>query len=65
MEKRSVKQKKAWKNIEITRVKLNPEQAVLSCCDSSTKNEQTGTNQCHDIIPICSPTGSAYNALSS
>ncbi|MCX5751842.1 MAG: hypothetical protein NT099_09350 [Candidatus Saganbacteria bacterium] len=24
--------KKAWKNFEITKVKLNPEQAVLSCC---------------------------------
>ncbi|MFA7115329.1 MAG: hypothetical protein WC214_07735 [Candidatus Omnitrophota bacterium] len=23
-----------WQKIEITKIKLNPEQAVLSCCDS-------------------------------
>ncbi|MCX5751000.1 MAG: hypothetical protein NT099_04980 [Candidatus Saganbacteria bacterium] len=27
--------KKVWKNFEIIKVKLNPEQAVLSCCNSS------------------------------
>lgn len=24
--------KKRWKSFEVTKVKLNPEQAVLSCC---------------------------------
>ena len=27
-----LKTKKEWKNMEINRVRLNPEQAVLSCC---------------------------------
>ncbi|MDD5441210.1 MAG: hypothetical protein PHZ27_03260 [Candidatus Omnitrophica bacterium] len=31
MKRKSTKQK--WLNPEMTRVKLNPEQAVLSCCD--------------------------------
>ncbi len=35
--------KKKWKDFEITKVKLNPEQAVLSCCavevDKANKNE--------------------------
>ena len=26
-----------WKTMEIMKVKLNPEQAVLSCCDSDIK----------------------------
>ena len=31
----------------ITRIKLNPEQAVLSCCNSTVKLKQTVNNQCH------------------
>ena len=31
------KQKKRFLPMEITRIKLNPEQAVLSCCDASSK----------------------------
>lgn len=38
--------KKAWKKMEITRVKLNPEQAVLSCCDVSVKGRVTDVTQC-------------------
>jgi len=30
--KASLSPKKKWIDMEITRVKLNPEQAVLSCC---------------------------------
>ncbi|MCX5751002.1 MAG: hypothetical protein NT099_04990 [Candidatus Saganbacteria bacterium] len=33
-----MKKKKAWKDFEIAKVKLNPEQAVLSCCESSGKH---------------------------
>lgn len=30
-------EKKKWVDFEITKVKLNPEQAVLSCCESVSK----------------------------
>jgi len=35
-----------WKSMEISRVKLNPEQAVLSCCSGEGKAEATGTMTC-------------------
>ena len=34
------KKKLPWIPSEILRVPLNPEQAVLSCCDSGTKTHQ-------------------------
>lgn len=37
--------RKAWKSFEITKVRLNPEQAVLSCCDATGKSDGT-LNQC-------------------
>ena len=45
--KKSSKQK--WQKPELTRVKLNPEQAVLSCCDSINKDNNIGSNQCNDV----------------
>jgi len=36
--------------MKITRVKLNPEQAVLSCCDNNVRAEITG-KQCFDTCP--------------
>lgn len=30
--------KREWKDMEITRVKLNPEQAVLTCCDTTNRS---------------------------
>jgi hypothetical protein len=29
--------KRAWKNFKVTRIKLNPEQAVLACCAHAAK----------------------------
>lgn len=41
--------KMRWVNMEITRIKLNPEQAVLSCCQSNTRNchSPNGWEQCN------------------
>jgi len=64
------KKKLKWKPIEITRVKLSPEQAVLACCDSVTKGKFQSftdadgvprTNQC---TPETCP-GSGPGQLSS
>jgi len=32
-----------WKSMEMMRVKLNPEQAVLSCCDQPNRGVDGGT----------------------
>jgi hypothetical protein len=51
-----LKTKKIWKNIEITKVKLNPEQAVLSCCDSSNRRNwmsDGGRNACENVFMPC------------
>ena len=40
--------KKKWVDFEITKVKLNPEQAVLSCCDSTDKSILVEEYQCTD-----------------
>jgi len=38
----------------ITRVKLNPEQAVLACCSAATiKGQIRGTNQCNRRSASC------------
>ena len=34
--------KKAWRVFEITKVKLNPEQAVLSCCQGDGRDFASG-----------------------
>ena len=65
MAKKKQVKKKKFTNMEITRVKMNPEQAVLTCCDSSAR-AQVGTYQCY--IPIafrCDPGGSISGALAS
>lgn len=49
---RKIKTKKAWKSFEITKVKLKPEQAVLSCCDSVDAprgNRLVEGQQCADV----------------
>ena len=43
-----VKKKKKFINMEITRVKMNPEQAVLSCCNSMGRAAAAGPDQCYD-----------------
>ncbi|MDD4295146.1 MAG: hypothetical protein PHP69_06505 [Candidatus Omnitrophica bacterium] len=47
MNKKTIKNKK-WITPEIIRIKLNPEQAVLSCCDNVSKAIITAqvANQC-------------------
>jgi hypothetical protein len=32
MRRKESKKKLPWKDLEVTKVKLNPEQAVLACC---------------------------------
>lgn len=50
--------KAKWSDMSVTRVHLNPEQAVLSCCDSSGKGAggacgfQCGEPNC-DIGETC------------
>ncbi len=41
--------KRKWKNFEITKVKLNPEQAILSCCDQadSARGGRSSGMQCN------------------
>jgi len=38
--------KKSWVRIEIARIKLNPEQAVLSCCNTATRLDSDGFRTC-------------------
>ena len=45
----SPKKKLKWEGFKITRVKLNPEQAVLSCCNTTVRDlEVPGPHQCVD-----------------
>jgi hypothetical protein len=37
----------------LTRVKLNPEQAVLACCSNARKGQIRGTNQCNRRSATC------------
>ncbi|MDD4295324.1 MAG: hypothetical protein PHP69_07450 [Candidatus Omnitrophica bacterium] len=45
MKKKQIPPKK-WVKTEVVRIKLNPEQAVLSCCDSQDKRNTLGGTQC-------------------
>ncbi len=57
------KDKKSWRTPVITKIKLNPEQAVLSCCDSTDRAKGMGQydTQC-TTGPAC---GSGDSAPSS
>ena len=44
--KKAVVKKKKFINMEITRVKMNPEQAVLSCCNATEKPLVSAGFQC-------------------
>lgn len=46
MAKRKTKKRLPWTGFEITRVKLGPEQAVLSCCNVPSKSFVIGGGQC-------------------
>ncbi len=53
MAKRKTKKKKLpWTGFEITRVKLDPEQAVLSCCNVVTKSLVIGGGQCDNDCDV-------------
>ena len=55
-------EKKKFKPV-ITRIKLNPEQAVLACCSSATiKGQIRGGNQCNRRSATC---GAPARAISS
>ncbi|MDD4294628.1 MAG: hypothetical protein PHP69_03840 [Candidatus Omnitrophica bacterium] len=43
---KKVTKKKKWLGLEVTKVKLNPDQAVLSCCESVAKALIAG-DQCN------------------
>ena len=60
MIKKSEKKNKSWKKMEIYKVALNPEQAVLTCCDSSGKGVLSwmGPGQCWATIFCGDGTGS-------
>ncbi|MDD4294929.1 MAG: hypothetical protein PHP69_05400 [Candidatus Omnitrophica bacterium] len=38
--------KKKWVSLETTKIKLNPEQAVLSCCDAISRVDALGGEHC-------------------
>ncbi|MDD4294633.1 MAG: hypothetical protein PHP69_03865 [Candidatus Omnitrophica bacterium] len=65
--KKSSKQK--WQKPELTRVKLNPEQAVLSCCDLTGRGQVT-SNFLPDILqcvwdgPVCGLFASSHGPTS-
>ena len=53
--KKAVVKKKKFINMEITRVKMNPEQAVLTCCDAVHRDAINATKQCHLVGPWYAP----------
>ena len=56
-----VKKKKKFINMEITRVAMNPEQAVLSCCDSELRAMVYGTMTLQCVVgPACSSASSDF-----
>ena len=56
---KSLKKKLKWVPMEICRVPLSPDQAVLSCCDQGSGNRgavlhsQEGSYQCHGAYNGC------------
>ena len=61
------KKKKPFHAMEMTKINLNPEQAVLSCCDTILRGRQNGaTQQCSADVPsTCGATSAAGMAISS
>ena len=46
-----------WEPFKITRIKLNPEQAVLSCCQQGGRGLQVSSLQRLVGIPTCETPG--------
>ena len=60
MNKQAAKGKKPYKKMTITAVPLKPEQAILSCCNSTERGPRipaVPTTQCYDFLGGC-PGGS-------
>jgi len=51
------KKKLPWVSMQMYRVPLNPEQAVLACCSSASRIKIVSTNQC-DML--CGAMSSAF-----
>ena len=49
--KQTPKKKLKWEGFKITRVKLNPEQAVLSCCDQARRLPLIESWACLSFVP--------------
>ncbi len=49
----SAKKKLEWEGFKITRVKLNPEQAVLSCCEQDSRALNDSVAQCILGVYVC------------
>ena len=59
-------EKRSWKKIVISRVALNPEQAVLSCCDATVKGQIVATvSQCNSFYLGLCATNSGNNLSAS
>ena len=66
MPKKKQINKKKFINMEITRVKMNPDQAVLSCCSQSYARGEvmTSVGNCTVYCPG-SPSGGQITSVSS
>ena len=55
MSKRKAKaiRKLVWEDMTVTRVNLNPEQAVLSCCDTLSRGAYLVSGQCWSSGSVC------------
>ncbi|MDD4294626.1 MAG: hypothetical protein PHP69_03830 [Candidatus Omnitrophica bacterium] len=60
--------KHKWVTIDISKIELNPEQAVLSCCDNTGRALSSGGGQCwgtsvsHGSICAVAGTGVAISS---
>ena len=45
----NVMKNKKWIKPEMLRITLNPEQAVLTCCDTLSRNEDDHGEQCQGV----------------
>lgn len=54
---------KKWISLRIIKIKLNPEQAVLSCCDATVRAGLDGTRfQCFLTCAVTAPSASAVSS---
>ncbi|MDD4294534.1 MAG: hypothetical protein PHP69_03350 [Candidatus Omnitrophica bacterium] len=62
--KKQANKKQKWSKFIITKIKLNPEQAVLSCCDTSVRANglKVGTIVVNNCLEWC---GTAEDRASS